>query len=113
MTFAELAARYRLVAKSRSDGVESWEATRVEDEQAVNVHLLVTTRQISILEMMAHLDPAGRARIVEQLVVDEVPVVVTEPLPPSTTFMEWLQNNVPSTVTSVIRPLSRPKNQQA
>ena len=113
MTHDELVARYRLLAKSQSDGVESWEAVDAETDQEVNVHRLSTSRQISILDMMAHLDPAERARIVEQLVVDDVPVVVTKRLPPSTTFIQWLQNSVPSTVTSVIRPLTRPREQHA
>jgi hypothetical protein len=113
MTHEELEARYRLLAKSQSDGVESWEAVDAETEQEVNVHRLATSRQISILDMMAHLDPAERARIVEHLVVDDVPVIVTKRLPRSTTFIEWLQNSVPSTVTSVIRPLTRPREPQA
>ena len=112
MTHEELEARYRLLAKSQSDGVESWEAVDAETEQEVNVHRLATSRQISILDMMAHLDPAERARIVEHLVVDDVPVIVTKRLPRSTTFIEWLQNSVPSTVTSVIRPLTRPREPQ-
>jgi hypothetical protein len=64
-----------------------------------------------MLDMLGHLEPEQRARVIDQVIVDGIPVVVTEPLPDSMSFVEWLENNVPSTVTAVIRPL-RPKPSQ-
>ena len=105
MTHEQFAAQYRLLSERAADGVETWDAERADSNEPVMVHRLVTSRRVSILDMMAHLDADERSRVVEQFLVDDVPVVVTRPLPDSLTFIEWLQNSVPSTVTAVIRPL--------
>jgi hypothetical protein len=108
MTPDQFETRYRLTIRADSRDVETWQAIRVDSNDEVMVHRLVGPRRAAIEHMLAYLDDGGNSRVVDQFTVGDTPVIVTTPLAPSSTFIDWLQDHVPPTVTALLRPIEIP-----
>ena len=107
MTPEEFSARYRLRVPLANGSVESWSATRIARGDDVMVHRLMGAQRSAVQHMVNQLGEPARTLILAQEFVENVPVVVTETIPQFSTFVAWLQSNVISTSSAVLRPLRR------